>query len=139
MGKRKIKTKEMLSRKDAVKAVKALLVGLEKGEILVGEGKDQLCFGVPDDMKLSLKGKLKGAKAKVTLSLAWKHEGEVPVEVGESGPPAKTSKAEPPAKKTTAKVPAKAEPAKGQARKKPEGKSAGKQAAKPAKQKKKTE
>ncbi|MGL1861339.1 MAG: amphi-Trp domain-containing protein [Pseudodesulfovibrio sp.] len=111
MSKRKIKTKEMVSRAEAINVVKELLAGLEKGEILVGEGKNQLCLGVPDDVKVSLKGKLKGAKSKVSISLAWKHQGEVPVEISESGPPAKKAKAKVPAKKAQAKVPAKKAPA----------------------------
>ncbi|MDC0336007.1 amphi-Trp domain-containing protein [Pseudodesulfovibrio sp.] len=119
MGKRKIKTKETVSRQGAIDAVKDLLVGLEKGEILVGEGNDQLCFGVPDDMKLSLKGKLKGAKAKVSVSLSWKHAGGVPAEIVEGEPPAKKSKAKPPAKAAKAKAPAKKKSEKKPAKKKP--------------------
>ena len=128
MSKRKIKVREILSRPDAIRCLKDLIKGLESGVIVVGEGESALSFAVGEDLKVSLKGKVKGAKVKVSVGLSWMEEQGEAVAVAEAEVPAKRAKAAPPATQDAAKTPAaqgKAKaPAKKSAAKSPAKKSA---------------
>ncbi len=117
MSKRKITVKEMGSRAEAITALKDLIIALEAGNVSIADGKDEISVGVPEDVKVTLKGKFKGAKVKLTMGLSWKQDGDVPAAIPEGAPPAKKQKAKTPVKKPAAKTPAKKEKAKTPAKK----------------------
>lgn len=107
MGKHKAKMKQVVSRKEAVGVLKELIKGLESGLVAVGEGDGRMEFGVTDEVKVELKGRIKREKSKVSISLSWKQAAELPAEKPEAEVPATKPKAKTPAKKAKAKVPAK--------------------------------
>ena len=119
MGKQKVCVKQVLSRKKAVAALKDLIKGLESGKVVVGEGDGNMEFGVTDELKVELKGRVKRNKVKVSVSLSWMQDADVPATRPEAEVPAKKVKAKVPAKKEKAKTPAKKAPAKKPAAKKP--------------------
>lgn len=112
MGKRKISVKEMKPRAEAAQALRECADALESGTLTMADGKEEIEITVPDDVKLTLKGKLKGAKGKMTLSVSWK-ESPTAVVLKEESVPAVKKKASPPAK---------AKPKKSTSSKKPDSK-----------------
>jgi len=118
MGKRKVCVKQVLPRAKAIGVLKDLIKGLESGKVVVGEGEGQLEFAVTDELKVELKGKIKRDNCKVSISLGWHQDANVPATQPEAAVPAKKAKAKVPAKKEKAKVPAKKAPAKKAAAKK---------------------
>jgi len=122
MGKKKVCVKQVLPRAKAIAVLKDLIKGLESGKVVVGDGEDRLEFGVTDEIKVEVKGKVKREKCKVSVSLGWKQDAQVPAKKPEVAVPAKKAKAKVPAKKVKAKVPAKKAPAKKAAAKKPAAK-----------------
>lgn len=137
MGKHKAKMKQVMSPDKVVGVLKDIIKGLESGAVSVGEGAGRMEFGVTDEIKVELKGRVKREKSKVSISLSWLQEADVPAEKPKAEPPAKKVKAKTPAKKEKAKTPAKKAPAKkapakkasakkAPAKKKPAGKGAAK-------------
>lgn len=112
MGKKKVCLKQMMNRKDTIDALKVLLKGLESGKVFVGEGDERMEFDVTDELKVVFKGKIKRDKVKVSVSLSWLQEGEVPAIRPEAGGLAEKVEAKVPAKKEKVKTPAKTKEAK---------------------------
>ncbi len=103
MARQKVSVKQVVSRAGAVELLESLIRGLESGAIVVGEVDGSLQLSVADELDVELKGKVKRSKAKVSLSISWQQEADVPATRAEAVVPAEKGESKTPARQAKGK------------------------------------
>lgn len=57
-----------------VKYLESLIDGLQKGELTLTSGKNQIVLKPSNLMEVSIKARVKGEKNKLTIKIAWKED-----------------------------------------------------------------
>ncbi|HEO66223.1 MAG TPA: amphi-Trp domain-containing protein [Spirochaetes bacterium] len=76
---KELKHESIENCESAVQYLKAIGEGFEKGQLVLGNGKDQFLLEPSDRLKMKVKVKRKNGKVKVSVKFIWNEEADIKV------------------------------------------------------------